>query len=327
MKVLGIGNALVDILTILESDSYFKEMGLIKGGMKLIGEDQLTKIIDLIEGMDSTLASGGSASNTIAGLARMGVDTGFIGKVGDDLYGEFYREDLIQNGVHPHLAEAEMASGCAMCMITPDGERTMGTYLGAAATLHADDLELAMFEGYGLLHAEGYLVQDHDFILRAFQLAKEAGLKISIDLASFNIVEGDLDFFRMLVGQYVDIVFANEEEALAYTGCRPAEAVRRIAEECDIAIVKRGSKGALIKRGDEDTVEVGVLNAQCVDTTGAGDLYAAGFLYGLTLNLPLLKCGLIGSVLAGNVVEVIGSKMTTERWDKIKEKVEAIIAE
>jgi sugar/nucleoside kinase (ribokinase family) len=302
-------------------------MGLIKGGMKLIGEDQLAKIIDLIDGMDSTLASGGSASNTIAGLARMGLNTGFIGKVGDDLYGEFYREDLIRNGVHPHLAEATMASGCAMCMITPDGERTMGTYLGAAATLHADDLELAMFEGYSLLHAEGYLVQDHEFILRAFKLAKKAGLKISIDLASFNIVEGDLDFFRMLVGEYVDIVFANEEEALAYTGFRPERAVEAIARECEIAIVKRGSKGALIKRGDEPTIEVGVLNSQCVDTTGAGDLYAAGFLYGLSHDLSLLKCGLIGAVLAGNVVEVIGSKMSNERWEKIKANVKEIIAQ
>lgn len=326
MKVLGIGNALVDILTNLESDAYFEKMGLIKGGMKLIEEDQLMKIIGLIEGMDSKLASGGSASNTIAGLARMGVDCGFIGKIGNDTYGNFYRDDLINNGVHPLLTESDLASGCSMCMITPDGERTMGTYLGAAATLKASDLEVEMFKGYDILHAEGYLVQDHELILKAFQLAKEAGLKISIDLASFNIVEGDLEFFQMLVRDYVDIVFANEEESFAYTKQQPDEAVVTIANECEVAVVKKGSKGSIVKRGEE-VVEAGVLSARCIDTTGAGDLYAAGFLYGLTRDLPLLKCAQIGAVLSGNIVEVIGSKMVSSRWEEIKSKVDAIIAE
>ena len=326
MKVLGIGNALVDILTNLESDAYFEKMGLIKGGMKLIEEDQLMKIIGLIEGMDSKLASGGSASNTIAGLARMGIDCGFIGKVGNDTYGNFYRDDLINNGVHPQLTETDMASGCAMCMITPDGERTMGTYLGAAATLHANDLGPELFKGYDILHAEGYLVQDHELILKAFQLAKEAGLKISIDLASFNIVEGDLAFFQMLVKEYVDIVFANEEESFAYTRQQPDQAVVTIAEQCEIAVVKKGSKGSIIKRGEE-IVEAGVLTAHCIDTTGAGDLYAAGFLYGLTRNLPLLKCAQIGAILSGNVVEVIGPKMVSSRWEEIKLKVDTIIAQ
>ncbi|MEG1616106.1 MAG: adenosine kinase [Bacteroidales bacterium] len=326
MKVLGIGNALVDILTNLESDAYFEKMGLIKSGMKLINEEQLMKIIALIEGMDSKLASGGSASNTISGLARMGVDCGFIGKVGVDTYGNFYRDDLINNGVHPLLTETEIASGCAMCMITPDGERTMGTYLGAAATLHANDFEQAMFKGYDLLHVEGYLVQDHDMILTAFKLAKEAGLKISIDLASFNIVEEDLEFFQMLVRDYVDIVFANEEESFAYTKATPEKAAELIAAECEIAIVKKGSKGSIIRRGDE-VVEVGVIKANCIDTTGAGDLYAAGFLYGYTRNLSLEKCARIGAVLSGNVVEVIGPKMSTSRWSEIKKLVEEIIAE
>ncbi|MGL4292625.1 MAG: adenosine kinase [Bacteroidales bacterium] len=326
MKVLGIGNALVDILTNLESDAYFEKMGLIKGGMKLIEEEQLLKIVGLIEGMDSKLASGGSASNTIAGLARMGIDCGFIGKVGNDAYGKFYREDLINNGVHPKLTETEMASGCAMCMITPDGERTMGTFLGAAATLHANDLEQEMFKGYDILHAEGYLVQDHELILKAFQLAKAEGLKISIDLASFNIVEGDLDFFKMLVKDYVDIVFANEEESYAYTKQQPEQAVITIARECEIAVVKKGSKGSIVKR-DEETIEVGVLPANCIDTTGAGDLYAAGFLYGFTQNLSLTKCAQIGAVLSGNVVEVTGPKMVSSRWDVIKSKVADIIAQ
>lgn len=326
MKILGIGNALVDILTNLESDAYFEKMNLIKSGMKLINEEELLKIIDLIEGMDSKLASGGSASNTISGLARMGVDCGFIGKVGVDAYGNFYRDDLINNGVHPLLTETDMASGCAMCMITPDGERTMGTYLGAAATLHASDLDPEMFRGYDILHAEGYLVQDHELILTAFKMAKAAGCKISIDLASFNIVAGDLEFFRMLVRDYVDIVFANEEESFAYTQTNPEEACAILARECEIAIVKKGSNGSIIRRGDE-IVEVGVIDARCIDTTGAGDLYAAGFLYGVTKNLPLEKCARIGAILSGNVVEVTGPKMDTPRWEKIHATVDTVIAE
>ena len=324
MKVLGIGNALVDILTNLDSDRYFQEMGLLKGGMKLIKEDQLMKIIGLIEGMDSKLASGGSASNTIAGLARMGINSGFIGKVGNDMYGTFYRDDLINNGVHPLLREAEMASGCSMCMITPDGERTMGTYLGAAATLHAKDLDLSMFQGFDILHAEGYLVQEHQLIVKSFELARQAGMKISIDLASFNIVEGEFDFFHKLVRDYVDILFANEEESYAYTKADPDKAAEMIADECEIAVVKKGKHGSIVRRGKE-VVHAGIMSANCIDTTGAGDLYAAGFLYGYSRKLPLETCAHIGAILSGNVVEVIGSKMENRRWEKIKSEVKTLI--
>ena len=208
----------------------------------------------------------------------------------------------------------------------PDGERTMGTFLGAAATLHASDLNAEVFKGYNLLHVEGYLVQDHDLILSAFQMAKAAGLKISIDLASFNIIEGDLEFFQMLVRDYVDIVFANEEESYAFTHRQPEEAAQIIADQCEVAIVKTGSKGSIIRRKGE-VVKVGIRKSNCIDTTGAGDLYAAGFLYGLINDLPLDKCGRIGSVLSGNVVEVIGPKMSNRRWDTIRTDVKTIIAE
>lgn len=319
MKVLGIGNALCDILTNLESDSCFEELGLIKSGMKLIEKDDLSKIVSFIEEKDSKLASGGSASNTISGLARLGLDCGFIGKVGNDNYGAFYNDDLIKNGVHPHLLESDMPSGCAMCMITPDGERTMGTYLGAAA-LHAGDVTHEMFEGYDLLHIEGYLVLDHELMLEVCKMAKKAGLKISIDMASFNVVASDHDFFSMLVNQYMDIVFANEEESYAYTHAEPMASAAIIAKQCEIAVVKKGSKGSIIRRGDE-VVEVSAYKANCIDTTGAGDLYAAGFLYGLSKDYPLEKCAAIGSIVAGNVVEVVGPKMETARWHKIEKEI------
>ncbi|MDO5570228.1 MAG: adenosine kinase [Bacteroidales bacterium] len=321
MKVLGIGNALVDILTNLDSDAYFEEMGLIKEGMKLINEKELIKITSIIEKMDSKIASGGSSSNTISGLSRMNIECGFIGKVGYDSYGDFYRDDLINNGVKPFLEESDLPSGCALCMITPNGERTMGTYLGAASTLHSNDLQESVFSQYDLLHAEGYLVQDNNLILSAFKMAKNAGLKISLDLASFNIINEDKDFFKMLVKDYVDIAFANEEEAFAYTSTNdPLQALDMLSKDCGIAVVKVGAHGSFVKKGDE-VFEAKAIKADCVDTTGAGDLYAAGFIFGLSKNFNLGKCAQIGSILSGNVVEVVGTKMDDNRWNKIKETI------
>jgi Sugar kinases, ribokinase family len=321
MKVLGIGNALVDILTNLDSDAYFDGMGLIKGGMKLINEEELMKITSIIDKMDSKIASGGSSSNTISGLSRMNVECGFIGKVGYDSYGNFYRDDLIINGVKPYLEESDLPSGCSLCMITPNGERTMGTYLGAALTLHSKDLEENIFSQYDLLHAEGYLVQDHNLILSAFKMAKRAGLKISLDLASFNIIEEDKSFFKMLVRDYVDIAFANEEEAIAYSSSNDINyALDYLSKDCEIAVVKIGSQGSLVKKGDE-VYTAKAIDAKCIDTTGAGDLYASGFIYGLDKKFDLKKCAEIGSILSGNVVEVIGTKMDDERWQRIREMV------
>ncbi len=327
MRILGIGNALVDVLTSLESNDYFEEMGLIKGGMKLINNFELSKILGIIEQKDSKLSSGGSASNTIYGLASMGIETGFIGSVNsDDKYGQVYKQDLIKNGVTPMLMNSAKPTGCAMCMITSDGERTMGTFLGAAAEIDHSNFTVDTFKGYDLLHIEGYMVQDHSLIEKAFALAKEAGLKISIDLASFNIVANDLEFFQYLVRNYVDIVFANEEEAIAYANTTPEEAAELLSKECEIAVVKKGSKGSIIRRGDE-VVEIGVIKVNCVDTTGAGDLYAAGFLYGYANNLSLEQSAKIGALISGNVVEVVGSRMDAERWKEIKTKVEEIKAQ
>ena len=156
-----------------------------------------------------------------------------------------------------------------------DGERTFGTYLGAAASLRAEELTLDMFKGYAYLFIEGYLVQDHEMILHAIELAKEAGLQICLDMASYNIVANDLEFFTLLINKYVDIVFANEEEAKAFTGKEPEEALRVIAKKCSIAIVKVGANGSYIRKGTEE-IKVSAISVQkVVDTTGAGARQAA----------------------------------------------------
>ena len=198
---------------------------------------------------------------------------------------------------------------------------TFGTYLGAASTLKAEELSLEMFKGYTYLFIEGYLVQEHDMILRAIELAKEAGLQVCLDMASYNIVAGDHEFFSLLVNKYVDIVFANEEEAKAFTGKEPEEALDIIAKMCSIAIVKVGARGSLIRKGTEEVRVEAVPVAKVVDTTGAGDFFAAGFLYGLTCGYSLEKCGKIGAILSGEVIQVIGTELPDSKWEKIKEDI------
>jgi len=182
--------------------------------------------------------------------------------------------------------------------------------------LSAEDLQPSQFQGYDYFHIEGYLVQNHELLKKAVSLAKENDLKVSIDMASYNVVEENKTFLGPIIHDYVDIIFANEEEAKAFTGLEPASALDKLAEICDIAVVKIGEAGSLIKQG-ENKYEIGIIEARSVDTTGAGDLYAAGFLYGLTEQYPLDKCGMMGTLLAGNIIEVIGAKMDKERWSNI----------
>lgn len=324
-KIIGLGNALVDVLATLNDDAILAEMELPKGSMQLIDDLKLKIINERFSQMDTHLATGGSTGNAILGLACLGAGTGFIGKVGDDTYGRFYKENLQRNGIEGKLLTCDLPSGVASTFISPDGERTFGTYLGAASTLTAEDLSLDMFKGYTYFLIEGYLVQDHDMILRAIELAKEAGLQVCLDMASYNIVESDLDFFSLLVNRYVDILFANEEEAKAFTGKEPKEALDVMAKMCSIAIVKVGADGSYIRKGTEEIKVKALPIKKVIDTTGAGDYFAAGFLYGLTCGYSLEKCAKIGSILSGNVIQVIGTTIPKKQWDEIKLNINEIL--
>jgi sugar/nucleoside kinase (ribokinase family) len=327
-KIIGMGNALVDVLTTLTDDTLLQEMELPKGSMQLIDETKLETINKHFSKMHTNLATGGSAGNTILGLAHMGVSTGFIGKTGMDSYGKFYRDNLEKHKIESKIRiNHQLSSGVASTFISPDGERTFGTYLGAAATLKAEDLSPDLFKGYTYLYIEGYLVQDHDMILRTIELAKEAGLQICLDLASYNIVEDDLDFFRLLINKYVDILFANEQEAKAFTGKEGKEALDILAKTCSIAIVKAGSKGSYIRKGTEEIKVDAIPVNKVVDTTGAGDYFAAGFLYGLTEGHSLEKSAKAGAILAGNVIQYIGANIPAEKWDEIKLTVREMLSE
>ncbi len=203
-----------------------------------------------------------------------------------------------------------------MSLVSTDSERTMATYLGAAADLRPAELSPDIFSEYSILYIEGYLVQDHFLIETAIDLARKEGLRIAIDLSSFNVVESNLEFLQKLVKEKVDIVFANEEEALAFTGKEPVQAVTEIAAVCDIAVVKIGKAGSIIQSGEE-RFDIASIKARPLDTTGAGDNYAAGFFYGLSHGFSLAKCGRIAALVSGKTVEVMGAKLPKETWPEI----------
>jgi len=322
MNILGMGNALVDVLIRVEKDAVLEELRLPKGSMQLVDEMRLKEIEECVGGFERKLVSGGSAANTIHGLAELGVEAGFIGSAGQDAWGEFYINDLKKNGITPHFYESNKATGRAMAFLTPDSERTFGTYLGAAIELGPEFIAPAMFEGWSVFYIEGYLVQNHDLIETALKLAHQADCVIALDLASYNVVEENLGFLKRVIPQYVDIIFANQEEALAFTGKEPEAAVDELACLCRIAIVKTGKDGAWVKSGNEKH-HVAAMEANCIDTTGAGDLFAAGFLYGYIHEFRLRKCGELGNLLAAAVIEVTGSKIPENRWEEIRGCIKA----
>ncbi|MBR4029466.1 MAG: adenosine kinase [Alistipes sp.] len=317
--VIGIGNALTDMLVNLSNDNVLTEYQLAKGSMSLVDSQLQTAISKSVAGLPYSLSLGGSAANTIRAMARLGTPTAFIGKVGEDNTGDFYEQALRNIGVTPYILRSENKSGKCVALVSKDGERTFVTHLGAALDLTAEEIDGAIFDSYDYLYIEGYLVQDHDLIRKTIERAKEHGLKVVIDLASFNVVEENRDFLHDIVERYVDILFANEDEARAFSGeSEPINALQYISSMCELAIVKIGTRGALIKRGEE-LVHVGIMAAaKRVDTTGAGDFYAAGFMAGLCEGLSLRQCGTMGAITAGKVIEIVGTTLSEEAWGEIE---------
>ena len=212
------GNALVDILVRVPNDNILAQFSLHKGSMKLVDDEQSAEIVEAVKGLHPSIVSGGSSANAIYGLANLGIQTGFLGKIGGDDLGAKYKADLEANGVMPILQSSANHSGSCISLISPDSERTMCTCLGAAVELTKDDLSPELFKSYTHFYVEGFLVQNPELIESALQMAHEAGLTTILDLASYNTVEDHLEFMQRLIRRYVDVVFANEEEATAFTG-------------------------------------------------------------------------------------------------------------
>ncbi|MBR7023127.1 MAG: adenosine kinase [Bacteroidales bacterium] len=319
-KILGIGSALVDILTQIPNDQILKELNLPKGGMTYVDAKTSVEIGEKIAHIGSQMASGGSAANTMSGLARLGIKAGFLSKIGTDEVGAFFKKQMVETNVKPQLLTSTTPSGRVIAMVTPDGERTFATCLGAAAEMRADDIRPELFDGWDIFYVEGYLVANPSMLRKAIETAKDKGMTIAIDMASYNVVEENRDFMLDLINNYVDIVFANEKEAFALTGMEPEAALHFIAERCQIAVVKVGAKGAFVQRGNE-MVTIPPLEADVVDTTGAGDMWASGFLAGLVKGENLEKCGMMGAIVAKNIIEVVGAKMNDQRWNDIHKAI------
>lgn len=323
-NVLGLGNALLDIL-IPANNELLQKFDLPKGSMQLVDEPKRNEVLEATKNLDRTLISGGSAANTIHGLACLGVPSGFIGKIGADEYGQIFKSDLQKAGIEPVLLTGVAANGTAVTLITDDSERTFATYLGAAVEQTPEELDADIFARYAVLHIEGYLLFNHALIEKAVQLAHEKGLKISLDCASYNVVDANRDFLLNIIERYVDIVFANEEEARSLTGKEPEEALTIISKLCDVAVVKVGAQGSLIASGNQ-SVKVGVAPVKrVIDTTGAGDLYASGFLWAYLNGLSLEKCGKAGAITAGRVIEEYGARIAADRWPALLEEIKLAV--
>lgn len=323
-NILGIGNALVDMLTLIPDDDILNRLNLPKGTMQHVDAATSKQIGEILKKYDSAMAAGGSTANTMSGVAKLGVQTGYIGKVGRDDLGMFFENEMVKTQVKPLMMTTETPTGCAQAIISKDGERTFATYLGAALELSADDLKPELFDGWDILFVEGYLVFNRPVVDKVLEIAKNKGMKVAMDMASFNVVEANREYMIDIIKNNIDIVFANEEEAKALTGFEdPEAALHEIGTMCDIAIVKVGAKGAYVQQGDE-VVRVEPIPAKVIDTTGAGDLWASGFMAGYVKGYNLEQCAKTGATLAANIIEVIGAKMDENRWQKIFNSLEQL---
>jgi len=314
--IAGIGSALVDILT-HEDDDFLARTGAVKGGMSLVDKEHIERSLALASGTPRVVP-GGSACNTIVGVGKLGGAARFVGKCGNGEMGAFFENDLRRHNVQPVLLRSDSPTGRVLSIITPDAQRTMFTYLGASAEIQPEDISPAWFEDAAIVHVEGYLLFNPDLIRAAVAAAKTAGARVSLDLASFTVVEEAGPLLKELADAYVDILIANEDEARAFTGYTDERrAVQALSEKADIAVVKVGARGSYISRGGETIAVDAMGNGRVVDTTGAGDLWAAGFLYGLVQGMSLKKSAQLGSACGWEVCRVVGANIPEQGWERI----------
>jgi sugar/nucleoside kinase (ribokinase family) len=314
--IVAIGSALVDIL-VHETEEFRARSGAVKGGMTLVGADLLEQTLAASAGKRAVVA-GGSACNTSIGVARLGGAARFIGKRGLDPFGDLFEEKLLKNKVEAFLFRAPSPTGRVLSIITPDAQRSMLTFLGAASETRVEEISEACFSGARIVHVEGYLVFNRELILSALEAAKCAGASVSLDLASFTVVEQNREFLAEIIERYVDILLANEDEARVFTGLEDEEAaLEALSEKADLAVLKIGSRGSLIAH-DGERLRIAPHDCiEAVDTTGAGDLWASGFLYGLVNGFPLDVCGALGSFCGAEVCRVFGAAIPADGWERI----------
>lgn len=316
--LVGVGSPIIDVLARVD-DAFLATVGGEKGGMVLTDSDHIGRWMAQLPGPYAE-AAGGSAGNTVFAATRLGLRTSFVGKTGNDSGGAFYRERFERlGGDAKRFKTGNIANGRCLSLITPDGERTLRTDLGAAATLSPSEVTPADFIGCRHAHIEGYLLFNPELMLQVLNCAREAACTISVDLASFEVVRAAQNSLPDLLREYVDLVFANEEEAAAFCGGSddPAAMARTIGSLCEVAVVKAGAQGAWLARADSVMHAPALPGIRAIDTTGAGDYWAGGFLTGWLRGKPLEICADWGARLGAEVVQVIGAQLPEETWAAI----------
>ena len=325
-RIIGLGSPIIDEIAFVD-DHFLVGVSGSKGGMELLNESELESLKSEING-ELVKITGGSAGNTIFALSRLGTQTSFIGKIGNCSLGNFYKESLAKYGSSTQsLKIGNIPNGKCLSLVTPDGERTMRTSLGAAMTLSADDLILSDFEGYDHLHIEGFLIMNKGVLLKALNLAKANHLTVSFDLASFEVVNQFKTDLQEILKNHIDMVFANEDEASAFTQLpttQSEESLKILSELCETAVIKLGAKGTLLTKDNKIIRSEAIPVKTIIDTTGAGDFWAAGFLHGWANNKSLEDSAQLGGLMGASVIQNQGSILSHKQWDDILKLTQTI---
>ncbi len=324
VRLLGIGSPLVDLSAAVSDTFLTAHISGCKGGTLNISDPEKQLILSHADG-EILRFPGGAAANTVMAAAELGIASGIFGKVGSDADGEFFKCALQNSGASGNflLTSPEKPTGYCLTLVTPDAERTMRSNLGASLDISETEAAEVDFSGIEWVLLEGYFVNTACFET-CLKRARNTGCKIAVDICSFELAEKFRVRFVDLLSQYADLLFANFEEAAALTQCENLqEIVTKLSTVTDIAVVKCGANGSTVAHnGEMLNIPPAPINRCVVDTTAAGDYYAAGFFYGLLQNMPLEKCGYAGSLVSAEIVQQTGTKLSKEQWNKLKHILE-----
>ena len=322
LEVLSFGGACADII-IHVPESFLEDYAIEKGGSQVVNETYFEKLRFASLFYPSEIHPGGSSCNTIRGLSRLNHKAAFIGKIGNDDVGEIFTKSLTRNYVNAILLMSEKPTMQVISFVTPDGERTMRCLRGASNDLSGDDLDSELFHGIKLLHVDGYSLHDIAMTEKAMKLAKKEGAAVSLDLSSFEIIRKYRKELMRIIPQYVDILFCNEQEASEMTQKNPKEAAIELSTLAKIAIVCMGENGAYAAESGK-SMYIGTTPLPIVDSTGAGDLFSAGFLHGFLSDVPLETAVRWGHLTGGAVIQIQGAEIPDSVWPIIHREMESV---
>lgn len=318
VEILGIGTPFLDHI-LLVSEEYLASLGGIKGGIEIVDDKALKKIIVKSEAEDHKIA-GGSGANVIKALASLSHKCALWGCIGDDEAGKFLLEVLKKFNIQSYLITTDLPTGQILCLVTLDGERTFRDLLGAAEQMHERLLTPEIFQSVQWVHVDGWTILNNNLTTNAMEMAKAAGAKVSFDLANKDLVKRFREKIVKYLSLHVDLLFSNEEEAYILTGMQPEKACMVMKDLADIAVVTMGKEGCWVGANDE-VIYCPAFPVKAIDSTGAGDIFSAGFIHGILTDKSLQECAEYGAKLASAVVQVLGAEIPQETWEKLRGEI------